>query len=50
MEIVKEDGKIWGIKKDFSNGVWHFTRYYLGEDKPEKKETPKKRTKKSEDV
>lgn len=49
MEIVKEDNKIWGIKKDFSNGVWHYTKIYLGED-VEKKENPKvKKTKKEED-
>lgn len=46
MEIVKENGKIWGLKKDLCYGVWHITKYYIGEDK----ETPKqKKTKKGED-
>lgn len=48
MEIIKENGKIWGIKKDLAYGVWHITKIYLGEE--EKKETPKqKKTKKEND-
>lgn len=47
MEIIKENGKIWGIKKDLAYGVWHITKIYLGEE--EKKETPKKRQKKEND-
>lgn len=42
MEIINEDGKIWGIKKDYSYGVCHITKYYLGEDK---KKTKKKNEK-----
>lgn len=48
MDIVRENGKIWGIKKDLAYGVWHITKIYLGEYE-EKKETPKKRQKKEED-
>lgn len=47
MEIVRENGKIWGIKKDLAYGVWHITKIYLGEE--EKNETPKKRQKKEND-
>ena len=46
MEIIKENGKIWGIKKDLAYGVWHITEIYLGEE--EKKETPKQKKIKKE--
>lgn len=51
MDIVRENGKIWGITKDFAYGVWHYKKTYLGEDNEEKpKEAPKKKkTKKGED-
>lgn len=49
MEIIKENGKIWGVKKDLTYGVWHITKIYLGEYE-ENKETPKqKKTKKEND-
>ena len=46
MKIIKENGQIWGIKKDLAYGVWHITKVYLGEDKEEPKS---KKTKKGED-
>lgn len=48
MEIIKENGKIWGIKKDLCYGVWHITKIYMGEYEEEKKETPSKKKQKKE--
>ena len=45
MEIIKENGKIWGIKKDLCYGVWHITKIYMGEYE-EKKENPSKKKQK----
>lgn len=47
MEIIKENGKIWGVEKELAYGVWHFKKAYLGEYKEEEK--PKKKAIKKEE-
>lgn len=43
MEIVRENGKIWGIEKNQSYGICHTKKVLLGEYEEEEKETPKKK-------
>lgn len=49
MEIVKENGKYWGVEKMEMYGVIHYNRILIGEyeDEPQEKKTKKTKRKKN---
>lgn len=49
MEIIKENGKIWGVEKELAYGVWHYKKVYLGEYQEEEEKPKKKKIKKEVD-